>query len=73
MYKLCKTEQSAARQRQLEKGLLDAMLVNWVPKLVRNSVEIDSFLWALAVSLVINALRLAVDVFFDKDKDRDRD
>jgi len=25
MYKLCKTEQSAARQRQLEKGLLDAM------------------------------------------------
>lgn len=53
--------------------VLDAMLVNWVPKLVRNSVEIDSFLWALAVSLVINALRLAVDVFFDKDKDRDRD
>lgn len=27
MYKLCKTEQSANRQRQLEKGLLDAMLV----------------------------------------------
>ena len=25
MYKLCKTEQSAARQRQLEQGLLDAM------------------------------------------------
>ena len=25
MYKLCKTEQSAARQRQLEEGLLDAM------------------------------------------------
>ena len=25
MYKLCKTEQSAARQRQLEKGLLQAM------------------------------------------------
>ena len=28
MYKLCKSEQSAARQRQLEKGLLDAMLLN---------------------------------------------
>jgi len=27
MYKLCKTEQSAARQRQLELGLLEAMLV----------------------------------------------
>ena len=27
MYKLCRTEQSASRQRQLEKGLLDAMLV----------------------------------------------
>ncbi len=27
MYKLCKTEQSAARQRQLEQGLLQAMLV----------------------------------------------
>lgn len=26
MYKLCKTEQSAARQRQLEQGLLKAML-----------------------------------------------
>ena len=26
MYKLCKTEQSAQRQRQLEKGLLDMML-----------------------------------------------
>ena len=26
MYKLCKTEQSANRQRQLEKGLLEAML-----------------------------------------------
>ena len=26
MYKICKTEQSAARQRQLEKGLLQAML-----------------------------------------------
>lgn len=26
MYKLCKTEQSAARQRQLEEGLLSAML-----------------------------------------------
>ena len=25
MYKLCKTEQSAARQRQLEQGLLQAM------------------------------------------------
>ncbi len=25
MYKICKTEQSAARQRQLEKGLLNAM------------------------------------------------
>ena len=25
MYKLCKTEQSAQRQRQLETGLLDAM------------------------------------------------
>lgn len=27
MYKLCKTEQSAARQRLLERGLLDMMLV----------------------------------------------
>ena len=27
MYKLCKTEQSAARQRQLEEGLLQAMCV----------------------------------------------
>ena len=27
MYKLCKTEQSAARQRQLELGLLEAMMV----------------------------------------------
>ena len=27
MYKLCKTEQSAQRQRELEYGLLDAMLV----------------------------------------------
>ena len=27
MYKLCKTEQSAARQRQLEHGLLQAMLL----------------------------------------------
>ena len=53
--------------------ILDAMLVNWVPKLVRNSVKIDSFLWALAVSLVINVLRMAVDMFMDKDKDRDRD
>ena len=26
MYKLCKTEQSAARQRQLEKGLMELML-----------------------------------------------
>lgn len=26
MYKLCKTEQSAARQRQLEQGLLEAMM-----------------------------------------------
>ena len=26
MYKLCKTEQSAARQRQLEEGLLTVML-----------------------------------------------
>ena len=25
MYKLCKTEQSAARQRELEEGLLKAM------------------------------------------------
>jgi uncharacterized membrane protein YvlD (DUF360 family) len=46
--------------------LLDAMLVNWVPKIVRNSVEIDSFWWALAVSLAVNALRLLVDMFFDK-------
>lgn len=28
MYKLCKTEQSANRQRQLERGLLDAMLIH---------------------------------------------
>lgn len=28
MYKLCKNEQSANRQRQLEKGLLEAMLVS---------------------------------------------
>jgi len=27
MYKVCKTEQSAARQRQLENGLLQAMLI----------------------------------------------
>ncbi len=53
--------------------ILDAMLVNWVPKLVRNSVHIESFLWALAVSLVINALRMAVDLFFDKDKEKERD
>ena len=53
--------------------LLDAMLVNWVPKIVRNSVEIDSFWWALAVSLAVNALRLLVDMFFDKDKDRERE
>ena len=52
--------------------LLDAMLVNWVPKIVRNSVEIDSFWWALAVSLAVNALRLLVDMFFDKEKDRER-
>ena len=53
--------------------LLDAMLVNWVPKIVRNSVEIDSFWWALAVSLAVNALRLLVDMFFDKDKNRERE
>lgn len=53
--------------------LLDAMLVNWVPKIVRNSVEIDSFWWALAVSLAVNTLRLLVDMFFDKDKDRERE
>ena len=52
--------------------LLDAMLVNWVPKIVRNSVEIDSFWWALAVSLAVNALRLLVDMFFDKDRERER-
>lgn len=46
--------------------VLDAMLVNWAPKLVRNSVRIDSFLWALAVSLAVNALRLLVDMFFEK-------
>lgn len=28
MYKLCKNEQSASRQRKLEKGLLEAMLVS---------------------------------------------
>ena len=49
--------------------VLDAMLVRWVPDLVKNSVAIDSFWWALAVSLVINALRMVVDVFFDKNKD----
>lgn len=50
--------------------VLDAMLVNWMPGLVRNSVQIDSFLWALAVSLAVNALRLVVDVLFDKDRRR---
>lgn len=45
--------------------VLDALLVNWVPKLVHHSVQIDSFLWALAVSLAVNALRLLVDVLFD--------
>ncbi len=50
--------------------VLDAMLVNWMPGLVRNSVRIDSFLWALAVSLAVNALRLVVDVLFDKDRRR---
>ncbi len=52
--------------------LLDAMLVNWVPNIVRNSVRIDSFWWALAVSLAVNALRLLVDVFFDKDREQER-
>jgi hypothetical protein len=46
------------------------MLVNWVPKLVRNSIRIDSILWALAVSLAVNALRLLVDVLFDKKERR---
>lgn len=50
--------------------VLDAMLVNWVPKLVRNSIRIDSFLWAVAVSLAVNALRLLVDVLFDKKERR---
>lgn len=50
--------------------VLDAVLVNWMPKLVRGSVEIDSFLWALAVSLAVNALRLVVDVLFDKKERR---
>lgn len=50
--------------------LLDAMVVNWVPKIVRNSVVIDSFWWALAVALAVNALRLVVDMLFDKDSVR---
>lgn len=53
--------------------ILDAMLVSWVPKLVRNSVVIDSFWWALAVALAVNALRLVVDMLFDKDDSRDKD
>ena len=53
--------------------LVDALLVNWMPQLVKNSVVIDSFLWALAVSLAVNALRLIVDIVFDKeDRRRER-
>ena len=50
--------------------LVDALLVNWMPQLVKNSVVIDSFLWALAVSLAVNALRLIVDIVFDADDRR---
>lgn len=57
----------------LVNALLDAALVNWAPKIVKNSVVIDSFWWALAVALAVNALRLAVDMLFDKDNDRSRD
>lgn len=53
--------------------LLDAMLVTWVPKIVSNSLQIDSFWWALAVALAVNALRLLVDVLFDKNKDGERE
>lgn len=51
--------------------ILDAMLINWVPDLVKGSVEIDSFWWALAVSLVVNGLRTLVDLLFDKKNRRD--
>ncbi|MBR4068677.1 MAG: phage holin family protein [Clostridia bacterium] len=52
--------------------LVDALLVNWMPQLVKNSVVIDNFLWALAVSLAVNALRLIVDIVFDADDRRGR-
>jgi uncharacterized membrane protein YvlD (DUF360 family) len=46
--------------------LVDAWLVQAAASLVNNSVTFDSFWWALAVSLVINLGRTAVDVLTDK-------
>lgn len=45
---------------------VDAWLVWTAAKLVENSVVFDNYWWALAVSLVINLGRTAVDVLTDK-------
>lgn len=52
--------------------LLDAWIVQLGADLVKNSIAFDSFWWALAVSLVINAGHLLVDMATDRDKKRDR-
>ena len=47
---------------------VDAWLVWTAAKLVENSVVFDSYWWALAVALVINAGRTVVDVVTGKTK-----
>jgi len=48
--------------------LVDACIVDVAAELVKSSVSFDSFWWALAVSLVINAARMLVDVVTGKTK-----
>lgn len=40
---------------------VDAWLVQLAPRLVENSVAFDSYWWALAVAVAINAARTLVD------------
>ena len=43
---------------------VDAWLVNTAAGFVENSVRFESFWWALAVAIAINAARTLVDAFF---------
>lgn len=48
--------------------VLDAFLLTWVAELTGGHLTFDSFWWALAASLAINALRLFIDVLTGKRK-----